>query len=209
MIRDPRRTKPPLPFASGGDVAGEVPAVGPDVTTSAPGDRILGLPAFGGYATHIRLDQNAVIWIPDAIPFDAATRFALTNGTSCHALKDRARPARRETVPVPGAADGVGAAAPKLAKTMGAWIIAAVPSGEKARFRERIGTDASVIHIRDDQRDFTAPIEAVVEPAGGDVVHDAIGCGYAEPAFRPISRAGVTWSLRFSNGSPKCPSICR
>ncbi len=132
MIRDPCRTKPPRPFTSGSDVVGEDPAISPDATTFAPGDRVPGLFPFGGYATHICLDQNTVIHIPNIPTPCHLTRPPAWSwpiyGTSYHALKNWARTAKEETVLVSGTTGRVGVAKIKLAKTTGAGIIGAIPS---------------------------------------------------------------------------------
>lgn len=90
IIRDMYQMKPPRPFAPGGEVAGEIDAVGEGVSGLAKGDRVLAMTGFGGFATHIVADAAKVIKIPDAMPYDEASCLVLTYGTSHHALKDRA-----------------------------------------------------------------------------------------------------------------------
>ena len=109
IIRDMYQIKPPRPFSPGGEVAGEIEAVGAGVTGFAPGDRVLAMTGFGGFATHVVADTAKVIKIPDNMPYDEASCLVLTYGTSHHALKDRAAIQPGETLLILGAAGGVGA----------------------------------------------------------------------------------------------------
>ena len=61
MIRDMYQFKPPRPFAPGGEIAGEVLAVGDGVDNVASGDRVLALTSHGGYATHGIVDAGRVV----------------------------------------------------------------------------------------------------------------------------------------------------
>jgi len=70
IIRDLYQMKPPRPFAPGGEIAGEVEALGDGVTHLKVGQRVLGMIGFGGFATHVVADAARVIPIPDAMPFD-------------------------------------------------------------------------------------------------------------------------------------------
>src|SRR5437867_12954808 len=123
IIQNKYQFKPPLPFAPGGEVAGVVKEVGPGVTGLAPGDRVIGSSAFGGFAEQVALDAGRVIPIPDRMDFVTAAAFLMTYGTSHHALKDRARLRAGESLLVLGAAGGVGLAAVTLGKLMGARVV--------------------------------------------------------------------------------------
>ncbi|MCL4162967.1 UNVERIFIED_CONTAM: hypothetical protein GTU68_065884, partial [Idotea baltica] len=153
MIRDLYQMKPPRPFAPGGEIAGDVAAVGKDVKGFAVGDRVLALTGFGGFATHMAVDPTRLVKIPDDMPYEDAACFIFTYGTSHHALKDRAHLKAGESLLILGAAGGVGAAAIELGKAAGARVIAAVSSAEKAEFCTSIGADNTIIYPREMDRD--------------------------------------------------------
>ena len=136
IIKDLYQMKPPRPFAPGGEVSGDVDAVGEGVSNVAVGDRVLAMTGFGGFATDIIVDAERVLKIPDAMPYDEASCLVLTYGTSHHALKNRAEIQPGESLLIMGAAGGVGVAAIELAKAAGARVIAAVSSEDKAQFRD-------------------------------------------------------------------------
>ncbi len=207
MIRDLYQMKPPRPFAPGGEIAGEVIGLGDGVEGFKVGDRVLGLTGHGGFTTHINvLAANAAV-IPDAMPYDEAACFVFTYGTSHHALKDRAALRAGETLLVLGAAGGVGAAAVELGKATGAKVIAAVSSEEKAAFCRDLGADETLIYPRDLDRDaqkaLSAEIKKLAGPDGVDVVYDAVGGDYAEPAIRSLAWEGRYLVIGFPAGIPR------
>ncbi|MDG1167657.1 MAG: NADPH:quinone oxidoreductase family protein [Sulfitobacter sp.] len=210
IIRDMYQMKPPRPFAPGGEIAGVVDALGEGVTGLAVGDRVLGMSGFGGFASHVVLDAAKVIKIPDVMPYDEAACFVLTYGTSHHALKDRAAIKAGESLLILGAAGGVGAAAIELGKAAGARVIAAVSSEEKAQFCRDLGADETLIYSRDMsdravQKEFSNQIKKLSGGEGVDVVYDAVGGDYAEPAVRALAWKGRYLVVGFPAGIPKIP----
>jgi NADPH2:quinone reductase len=210
IIKDMYQMKPPRPFAPGGELAGEIDALGEGVSGFAVGDRVLGMSGFGGFATHICMDAARVMKIPNAMPFDDAACLVLTYGTSHHALKDRAQIQPGESLLILGAAGGVGAAAIELGRAAGARVIAAVSSEEKAQFCRDLGADETIIYTRDmDNRDaqkaFSEQIKKLAGGDGVDVVYDAVGGAYAEPAVRALAWKGRFLVVGFPAGIPKIP----
>lgn len=209
MIRDLYQFKPPRPFAPGGEIAGEVEALGEGVDGFAPGDRVLALTMHGGFATHIVIDAKAAIPIPDAMPFEDAACFVFTYGTSYYALKDRGYLGEGDTLLVLGAAGGVGAAAVELGKAMGAKVIAAVSSQDKAAFCRDLGADETLIYPREMDRDaqkaLSGGLKALAGPDGVDVAYDAVGGDYAEPVIRSMAWNGRFLVVGFPAGIPKVP----
>jgi NADPH2:quinone reductase len=213
IIRDLYQFRPERPFAPGGEVAGVVETIGAGVTALKPGDRVLAMTLSGGYATHLLVDARAAVQIPDAMPFDEAAGFLMTYGTSHYALKDRAHLAPGETLFILGAAGGVGAAAIELGKAMGARVIAGVSSAEKAQFCRDLGADETIVYPatldRDQQKELSAAIKkasaALGRPDGADVVYDAVGGDYAEPAIRALGWNARFLVVGFPAGIPKPP----
>jgi NADPH2:quinone reductase len=210
IIRDLYQMKPSRPFAPGGEVAGEVEAVGESVTAFKVGQRVLAMTGFGGFATHIIADASRVMPIPDEMSYEDAACLVLTYGTSHHALKNRAEIQAGETLLVLGAAGGVGAAAIELGKAAGARVIAAVSSEEKAQFCRDLGADETLIYARDmegrdAQKEFSNQIKALVKGDGVDVIYDAVGGNYAEPAVRSLAWKGRYLVVGFPAGIPKIP----
>ncbi len=209
IIRDLYQFKPPRPFAPGGEVGGVIEALGEGVEGLAEGDRVLGLPMVaGGFASHLVCPASRVWRIPDAMPFDEAACFLFTYGTSYYALKARGSLGAGDTLLVLGAAGGIGASALELGHAMGARVIAAVSSQEKADFCRDIGADAAIVYPRqmgrEAQKAFGAAIKSQASD-GVDVVYDPVGGSYAEPALRAMAWQGRYLVVGFPAGIPSIP----
>ena len=209
IIRDLYQFKPPRPFAPGGEIAGIVEAVGENVSEFQEGDRVLSGGISGGFATHFVADATRTQKIPDAMPYNEAAGFMLTYGTSHYALKDRANIQPGESLFILGAAGGVGAAAIELGKAFGAKVIAGVSSEEKAAFCKELGADETLVYPRqldrDGQKALSVEIKRLCGGEGANVVYDAVGGDYAEPAVRALAWGGRFLVVGFPAGIPKIP----
>ena len=211
MIEDKYQSKPPRPFAPGGELSGVIKEVGEGVTNVKVGDRVLAQIGSGGMAEEVLAPAGRLTKIPDTMPFDEAAAFILTYGTSYHALKDRAHLKAGETLLVLGAAGGVGLAAVELGKAMGARVIAACSSQEKCDLAIAHGADSGIVYgrgpfDRDGQRARGALFKEACGENGADVIYDAIGGDYAEPALRSIAWEGRYLVVGFAAGDiPKIP----
>jgi len=210
IIEDRYQFKPPRPFAPGGEVAGIVEAVGDGVKSIKPGDRVIGSVIAGGMAEKLTVEAERCIPMPDAMPFDEASALILTYATSIHALKDRAKIRKGETLLVLGAAGGVGLSAVELGKAYGARVIAAVSSEDKLAFVRKHGADDGVVYP-------TGPFDKAGAKAlsdlfkqacgekGADVIYDPVGGDYSEAALRSIAWEGRFLVVGFPAGIAKLP----
>jgi NADPH2:quinone reductase len=144
------------------------------------------------------------------MPFDEASAFILTYGTSHYALKQRAHLKSGETVLVLGAAGGVGLAAVELAKAAGAKVVAACSSQEKVDLAIAHGADSGVVYPsgpfdRDGQKALADLFKQACGPNGADVIYDAVGGDYAEASLRAIGWEGRFLVIGFPAGIPKIP----
>lgn len=209
IIEDLYQMRPPRPFAPGAEVSGVVSAIGQDVTTLSVGDRVLAAPGHGGMTEQISVPAVACHKIPDDMPFDEAASFLLTYGTSHHALHDRAHAQVGETLFVLGAAGGVGLAAVQLGKAMGLTVIAGCSSQEKVDLCIENGADSGIVYPRGPlDRDQQKALSSEIKAAGGggvDIVYDAVGGDFAEPAIRALNWEGRFLVIGFPAGIPKIP----
>ncbi len=209
IIEDRYQFKPPRPFAPGAEVAGVVESVGSSVSRFSVGDRVVGSVRCGGYAQKIAVREELCWHIPATMPFDEAAGFVLTYGTSYYALKDRAALKPRETLLVLGAAGGVGAAAIQLGKAFAARVIGAVSSADKAAFAKRCGSDDTLVYpggplSKEQSRALSADFKRSCG-GGADVVYDAVGGDYCEPALRAMNYQGRYLVIGFPAGIPAPP----
>ncbi len=208
IIQDMYQFKPPRPFSPGGEVAGLVAAVGEGVSHVKPGDRVLASTGNGGMAEFALAAAHGVMPMPDGMPFEEAAAFLMTYGTSYYALKDRANPKPGESLLVLGAAGGVGIAAVELGKAMGLMVIAAASSQEKVDFCLSKGADKGLVYPAKLDKDAQKKLADDIKAAGGggvDIVYDAVGGDYAEPAVRAMNWEGRFLVIGFPAGIPKLP----
>ncbi len=210
IIEDKYQFRPTRPFAPGAEIAGVVEGVGPGVTGFKPGDRVIGSVLSGGMAEKVVVAAAKCLAMPDAMPFDEASAFVLTYGTSYHALKNRAALKPGETLLVLGAAGGVGIAAVELGKAMGARVIAAVSSEEKLALAKKHGADSGFVYgpaptSKEESKALADGFKAACGEGGADVIYDPVGGNYAEPALRSIAWEGRYLVVGFPAGIPRLP----
>lgn len=211
VIQNLYQIKPPLPFSPGGEVSGEVIASGDKVDTLKIGDRVMAVIGTGGFREEIAVPAALCMPIPDSLDFKLAAAMGLTYGTSYHALKDRARIQAGETLFIMGASGGVGLAAVELGKSMGARVIAAASSKDKLQVCRDHGADDTLLYKTgglspDEQKAFSEEVKNLTNGKGVDVVYDAIGGDYAEPAVRAMAWGGRYLVVGFVAGYiPKIP----
>jgi NADPH2:quinone reductase len=200
IIEGKYQFRPSPPFSPGGEVAGVVSAVGEGVTAVRPGDRVIALMPWGGYAEQVLADPTRLQPVPDGVPLDVAASLLTAYGTTYYAFVDRASLRAGETVLVLGAAGGVGVAAIELGKLMGARVIAVASTEEKRALCTRLGADAAIGYenLKDAVRS--------VAPNGVDVVYDAVGGPHSEVALRTMAWGGRHLVVGFAAGEiPRIP----
>ena len=210
IIEDKYQFKPQRPFAPGAEVAGVVDAVGEGVKGVRRGDRVIAVPGWGGLVERLAVPADRLIPIPDGMSFEEAAALIMTYGTSYYALKDRAKLQAGETLLVLGAAGGVGAAAVELGKAMGAHVVAAASTNDKVEFALEMGADNGLIYPtgpmdKEAQKGLSTELKLATGRDGADVVYDAVGGDYCEPALRAMDWNGRYLVVGFPAGIPALP----
>ncbi|MFC8914775.1 NADP-dependent oxidoreductase [Streptomyces sp. NPDC047821] len=173
----------------GWDVSGVVEAVGPGVTTLAPGDEVFGLPRHplpaGTYAEYVTSPARHLVRKPAGLTHVQAAALPLAGLTAWQALTDVAdvRPGAR--VLVHAAAGGVGHLAVQIAKARGAHVIGTARAA-KHDFLRGLGADELVDYTGTDFETAVAPV---------DVVLDTIGGAYGPRSLRTLRPGGTVVSL--------------
>jgi NADPH:quinone reductase len=190
----------PAPFVPGMEIAGEVLGCGQDVSGFRTGDRIAAvLPRFGGFAEQACVDAAHAFPVGTSLPYSIAACIPSVYGTAFYALTTLARLQAGETVLVLGAAGGVGCASVKLARTLGATVIAAVGDPDKAALAHACGADHVVSYasagLRTQLRELPGAergIDVVIDPVGGDLSAEAL---------RSLAWGGRYLVVGFASGS--------
>ena len=210
IIEDLYQMRPPRPFAPGAEIAGEVTEVGDGVEGWQVGDRLVAVTGFGGLVEHMAVDAARAFRLPEGADPVAGSALLMPYATTIHALKDRGELQAGQTLLVLGAAGGVGLAAVEIGKAMGARVVAAVSSEEKAEAAKAAGADATMLYGRapfdkEASKALSAKFKEAVGPEGADVIYDPVGGDYCEPALRSIAWEGRYLVVGFPAGIPKLP----
>ncbi|MDE0546645.1 NADP-dependent oxidoreductase [Microbacterium sp. C7(2022)] len=112
----------PWPRRSGSDFAGIVRACGPGVEAFRPGQDVIGHVRTGAHATHVVVDQAALVRKPKNVSWEMAGGMYLAGCTALDTL-DELRIGSDDTVVISAAAGGVGSIEAQLAKHAGARVI--------------------------------------------------------------------------------------
>jgi NADPH:quinone reductase-like Zn-dependent oxidoreductase len=207
IIEDKYQLKPERPFAPGGEIAGEVIAAGEGVSGWLAGDRLIAVLGFGGLAEQVVVPADRAIPLPRERSFDEGAALLMTYATAIHALVDRGRISAGQTLLVLGAAGGVGIAAVEIGKALGARVVAAASSEEKAQAARSAGADEAMVYPprEFDPKALSKLFKESVGPAGADVILDPVGGDYTEAALRSIAWNGRFLVVGFPAGIAKLP----
>lgn len=169
MVRKVREQREPIPL--GGEVAGEVVAVGDGVTGYAPGYRVTGLVFGHGYAEYALVSVAMASPIPDGASAVDAVALVRSGLVALGALA-AANPQEGESVLVTAAASGIGHLAVQLARVRGASrVVGAVSDQAKAEFVRGLGADEVIEY---GQESWGQPVDYVLDAVGGDLLGPAI-----------------------------------
>jgi alcohol dehydrogenase len=155
--------KIPMPAIMGLDIAGEIVALGDDVSGWKLGERVLvdpvnrvegglmGETVHGGLAELCRVRSHQLIRIPDGVSFADAASLPVAYGTAMRMMRTNGNVSKGEKVLILGASGGVGVCCVQLAKIAGAEVVACAGSDDKVAKLKELGAD-HVINYR--TRDF-------------------------------------------------------
>jgi len=173
-----------FPLVLGFDLAGEVVAIGPEVTRFEPGDEVFGgadpRSQGGSYAELTLARESELAAKPAALSFEEAAALPVAGATALQALRDKGELVAGETVLVNGAAGGVGHLAVQIAVALGAEV-SGVASRTNLDFVRRLGASEVIDY---EEEDFTGRDDE------WDVIFDAVGNRSYRDAEPALSRNG-------------------
>lgn len=196
-----------LPFVSGLDIAGVVDAVGNDVTSSSPGDRVVLCPNqtcgtcqfcregpetlceqfslfHGGLAEKAVVDADRLITLPESVEATTAAAIPTAYMTALQMLR-RADVGPGDLVFIPGATGGVGVAAIQLINVMGARSIGTSTDSRKLNRLAEIGADYTI-----QGADPETIGDTVTDIGTPDAVLNHLGGEYTDMGLAALKRGG-------------------
>ncbi|MFF1725409.1 quinone oxidoreductase family protein [Streptomyces sviceus] len=169
VVRKVTEAAEPVPL--GGELAGEVVAVGAGVTRFRPGERVTGLCFGHGYADFALLHEPMASSVPDGASAVDAVALVRSGLVALGAL-EAARPEPGEAALITAAASGVGHLAVQLARARGASrVVGAVSDPAKADFVRSLGADTTALY---DDGSWGDPVDYALDAVGGELLTPAI-----------------------------------
>jgi NADPH:quinone reductase-like Zn-dependent oxidoreductase len=162
------------------DVAGQVEAVGRNVTQFKPGDEVFGA-CRGSFAQYASTSEAALAMKPNNVTFEQAASVNVAALTALQGLRDKGRIQSGQRVLINGAAGGVGTFAVQIAKSFGADVTG-VCSTKNVEMVRSIGADRTIDYT---QEDFTK---------GGqrfDLIFDCVGNHSLTACRRVLNPKGI------------------
>jgi NADPH2:quinone reductase len=185
------------PVVLGSEGAGTVEAVGPDVTSLRPGDRVAYAMARGSYAEFAIVPAWQLVKIPDSLDFQTAAAVML-QGMTAHYLTHSTYPLKSgDSCLIHAAAGGTGRLVVQMAKMRGAHVVATVGNEDKARQAKEAGADEVIVYTKED---FVAKVKGKM-----NVVYDSIGKATFMQSLDCLQPRGMM--VAFGNASGPAPDF--
>jgi NADPH2:quinone reductase len=204
MVEGKYQVKPAFPFAPGAEAAGEIISIGDNITKYKIGQRVIAMTGHGAFAEIVKASEKKIIPLNDNVDFETASILPMVYGTSAHALIQRGKLKKGETLLVHGAAGGVGLAAVEIGKAMGARVIATASTDEKCQVARDHGADETINYSNGQ---FKEIVKSMTDGKGADVIYDPVGGDVFDQSLRCIAWEGRLLVVGFTSGRiPSAPA---
>ena len=204
MVEGKYQVKPAFPFAPGAEAAGEIISIGENITKYKIGQRVIAMTGHGAFAEIVKASEKKLIPLNDNVDFETASILPMVYGTSAHALIQRGKLKKGETLLVHGAAGGVGLAAVEIGKAMGARVIATASTDEKCQVARDHGADETINYSNGQ---FKEIVKSMTDGKGADVIYDPVGGDVFDQSLRCIAWEGRLLVVGFTSGRiPSAPA---
>jgi NADPH2:quinone reductase len=192
------RYKAALPLVLGQEGAGEVLAVGSQVSGVAVGDRVAYTMTLGSYAEYAAVPADRLVKIPKGVSERDAAAAILQGMTAEYLVYDTYPLKKGETALIHAAAGGVGLLLVQMAHNLGARVIATVSTEEKAALARAAGADEVILYT---QTDFEVETKRITGGKGVDVVYDSVGKTTFDKGLNVLRPRGMMALFGASSGA--------
>lgn len=177
------------PYVGGSEGAGEVVAVGDDVSSFVVGDRVAWGQGLGSARAYAAIDTANLVPVPPGVDLEVAAG-AMLQGLTAHYLSTSTYAVQQGTVAlVHAAAGGVGQLLTQMIKNAGGRVIATAGSAEKLETARERGADELIDYTEVD--DIAARVRELTDGVGVDVVYDGVGKDTFDASLESLRRRGL------------------
>ncbi|VDP02250.1 unnamed protein product [Soboliphyme baturini] len=200
MVRNLHHLKPQLPFVPGFELAGEIAAVGKEVTQFHEGDRVMALKTIdlGAFAEKCVVDEDEAFKINPNLSYEMAAVLPCAYGSAYYALQTVAKVEQKQTILVLTSQGASGMAAIDLAlNVFKCKVIAACDNEEKCTVIRPMGVTATVDYSKEE---LTKAVMKATKQHGVDLVVDTVGGRWFHEAANCVKEDGKVLVQGFSSG---------
>lgn len=182
--------------AIGGEGAGEVVAVGSEVTGFKPGDRVMGR-CPGAFSEYAVMEAAEAMVVPPGLAWEQAASVPLTFLVAFDMLVLQGRLKAGEWLLINGVSSGVGVASLQLAKALGAHVIGTSGSADKLAALKPLGLDVA-LHTR--AADFAPAVMEATAQRGANLVVNTVGGTVFAESMRSLGFEGRLATVGYVDG---------
>lgn len=173
-------------FIPGLEYSGTIISKGNEVGDFSIGDKIMGAIRFGAYTTHLNIDSNYILKLPENWSFEEGASFIVQALTAYYALVELGNIRNNYTVLIHSAAGGVGIYANRIAKKFNAFTIGTIGSESKRNFLINEGYDEVIVR----KGNFGKQLSDALGGRKLNLVLESIGGKIFEDSFKALAPSG-------------------
>ena len=196
----------PGPFIPGVEGAGVIESVGAEVDGLKQGDRVAYAGPIGGYAEERLIAADRLVKLPDDISDEQAAAMLLQGMTVDMLIRSVWPLHSGDTILIHAAAGGVGLIMCQWAAALGATVIGAVSSHEKAELARAHGCHHPIVYSK---QDFVAEVDRLTAGKKLPVVFDSVGRDTFVRSLDCLQKRGLMVSFGQASGpvEPFVPNL--
>ncbi len=174
-------------FIPGLEYAGVIEKVGNEVKEYKVGDRVMGVTRFGGYTTHLNMDEGHLMPLPNDWSFEEGAAYPVQVLTAYYGLKNLGAIRENYNILIHSAAGGVGILANRIAKKFNAYTIGTVGNSSKIDFVKKEGYDRVIVR---NKRSFKEELTGALDGRELNIVMECIGGSFFKNAYEILAPEG-------------------
>jgi NADPH:quinone reductase len=187
----------PLPFVPGGEGAGIVDEIGPDVSEVKKGDRVAYAMGAASYAERAVMPAAKLVKLPEWLSTQDAAALMLQGLTVHYLLRSTYEVKKGDPILIHAAAGGVGLLMVQAAKHLGAFVIGTCSTEEKAQTVRDAGADEVILYTK---QNFLEETKNIMRGVGVAAVYDSVGQATYERSLDCLRPRGILVLFGQSSG---------
>lgn len=187
-------------FVPGLEFSGVIIKKGKNVENFNIDDRVMGVTRFGGYTSHINIDSNYIVPLPDTWSFPEGAAYLVQALTAYYGLFRLGEVKKNDTVLIHSGAGGVGLQANRMAQKVGAYTIGTIGTDKKIEVLKDEGYQDYIVRDKHFKKNLEQKLQGrelniIMECIGGEIMK----AGYE--LLAPMGRTVIYGSARYGDTS--------